>query len=52
MKNLVYLFGAFAVIWAGVGLYLFRLAALRGSLEKRIQRLEEQVFEGNNDGHE
>jgi len=42
MKDLKYLFMAYTVIWAGVGLYLARLAVLRSGLQKRIARLEER----------
>ncbi|MDF1536768.1 MAG: CcmD family protein [bacterium] len=47
MKDLTYLFSAFAIIWAGVGLYLVRLAALRSDLQRRVARLEERAAERN-----
>ena len=40
MSNMIYLFIAFALIWAGTLAYLYRLAGLRKQLEKRISRLE------------
>ena len=40
MNNMIYLFVAFAFIWAGTLAYICRLAALRKQLEKRITRLE------------
>ena len=40
MNNIIYLFVAFALIWAGTLVYLYRLAALRKRLEKRVSRLE------------
>lgn len=42
MKDLKYLFLAYSVIWAGIGLYLARLAFLRSDLQRRITRLEER----------
>ncbi len=42
MKNLTYLFSAFAIIWAGVGLYIVRLVVLRKDLQRRVARLEER----------
>jgi CcmD family protein len=42
MKDLKYLFMAYTVIWAGVGLYLARLAVLRSGLQRRLARLEER----------
>ncbi|UCG39703.1 MAG: CcmD family protein [bacterium] len=35
-----YLYAAYAVIWAGVGLYLARLSLMRRALERRLERLE------------
>ena len=46
MKNLGYLFAAFALIWAGVLLYLVRLSSLRKHLEQRISRVEERLGDG------
>ena len=40
MKDLTYLFSAFAIIWAGVGLYIVRLVVLRKDLQRRVARLE------------
>ncbi len=51
MKDLTYLFSAFAIIWAGVGLYIVRLVVLRKDLQRRVARLEEKsVGEGKADG--
>ena len=50
MKDLKYLFLAYSIIWAGVGLYLARLAILRSDLQKRVVRLEERsVDKGTGD---
>lgn len=45
MKDLKYLFLAYSVIWAGVGLYLARLAILRSDLQKRVVRLEQRSID-------
>jgi CcmD family protein len=51
MKDLTYLFSAFAIIWAGVGLYIVRLVVLRKDLQRRVARLEKKsVVEETNDG--
>jgi len=42
MNNMIYLFTAFALVWAGVLFYVVRLSGLRKQLEVRITRLEEQ----------
>lgn len=42
MNDLTYLFIAFALIWTGTLGYLVRLAALRKSLEERVDKLEER----------
>jgi CcmD family protein len=43
MKDLVYLFAAFAVIWGGVLIYVIRLGALNRSLEMRLVKLENSL---------
>ena len=47
MKDLKYLFMAFTIIWAGVGLYLVRLSVMRRDLHRRITRLEERSVDRN-----
>lgn len=46
MKDLTYLFSAFAIIWTGVGLYIVRLVVLRKDLQRRVTRLEEKSVGG------
>lgn len=51
MKDLTYLFLAFAFIWAGVLVYLVRLAGLRRQLEERVNRIQELLkSKGLHDG--
>ena len=40
MSDLTYLFAAFSIIWAGVVIYLIRLAGLRKRLDERLEALE------------
>jgi CcmD family protein len=46
---MVYLFIAFALIWAGTLAYLYRLASLRKQLEKRISCIETAATAGEFD---
>jgi CcmD family protein len=43
MSDLTYLFSAFALLWAGILVYVLRLASLRRSLEKRIGSLQDRL---------
>lgn len=42
MNNMIYLFAAFALVWAGALTYMIRISGLRKQLERRITRLEER----------
>lgn len=43
MNDLIYLFAALAFVWAGVLVYLFRMAALRKGLQRRIDSIQERL---------
>jgi CcmD family protein len=49
MKDLKFLFMAYTLIWAGVGLYLVRLSILRSDLQRRVVRLEGRKVEVDKD---
>ena len=49
MKDLKFLFMAYTLIWAGVGLYLARLSILRSELQRRVVRLEDRAVEVDKD---
>jgi CcmD family protein len=40
MKNFWYLFSAYAIIWALVGIYVFRLSSKIKELQNRLDDLE------------
>jgi hypothetical protein len=49
MKDLKFLFMAYTLIWAGVGLYLVRLSILSSDLQRRVVRLEGRKVEVDKD---
>ena len=42
MTNLSYLFAAYAVVWAGIFLYLLAIARKNARLERELKELENQ----------
>jgi len=52
MSNLTWLFIAFAVVWAALGLYLYSLAARQRNLEKRLEQLGKYARPGSSEDDE
>jgi CcmD family protein len=43
MTDMFYLFTAYALVWAGVLIYMIRLTSLRRQLEERIKGIEDRL---------
>ena len=43
MNDLFWVLAANAVVWLGLGAYLFRLRRIKAQLEKRLLRLEKEM---------
>jgi len=50
MSDMVYLFVAYAVIWAGIILYIFKLQNDQKNMKKQLMNLKEVVSDGRKRG--